>query len=99
MERINIEISKKFIDIKSQGKIFPRDDLKKINKHVSKTIGPETANILVKFLQVWNEEKELSSVLPRGNDVPKRPPNTVVDPVERPNLVRRKRRGRRRKAD
>tara|TARA_R110000851_G_scaffold108073_2_gene228894 strand:- start:9535 stop:9834 length:300 start_codon:yes stop_codon:yes gene_type:complete len=99
MEQINIEITNKFVCFKSTGKTFLRRDLRKINKYVSNSIGSETANTLIKFLQVWNEEEECTPVLPRGEDVSERASDTMVDRVKKPNVVRRKRGRRRRKTD
>lgn len=99
MEQINIEITNKFVCFKSTGKTFLREDLRKINKYVSNSIGSETANTLIKFLQVWNEEEECNPVLPRGENVPERASDAMVDRVENTDIVRRKRRRRRRKTD
>ena len=99
MEQINIEITNEFVCFKSTGKTFLREDLRKINKYVSNSIGSETANTLIKFLQVWNEEEECNPVLPRGKNVSERASDAMVDRVKKPDIVRRKRRRRRRKTD
>jgi len=99
MEKLIIELCDNFIHFKKSGKVFNRSDFKKINKYISKETGPNTANVLIRFLQVWNEEEECSSVLPRSADVSERSSNKVVDSIEGTGHLRRKRRGRSRKID
>ena len=99
MEKLRIEVCDNFVHFKPSGKVFNRSDLKKINKYTSKEIGPNTADILVRFLQVWNEEEECGSVLPGGTDVSERSPYTVVYSIKRTGYLRRKRGRRRRKPD
>lgn len=98
MQRVAIEISDNFVHFTSEGCAFFRNDLKKINKHVAKTIGPKTADVLIRFLQVWDEE-ELDSVLASSEDVPERTPNKLVRRDPEPNTRSRKRRRRSRKAN
>jgi len=98
MQRFNIEIDNDFVHFTSEGQAFFRSDLKKINKYVSKTIGPKTADVLIRFLQVWDEE-ELDSILADSENVPKRTPDKLVCGDPEPSTRSRKRRRRRRKTD
>ena len=84
---MTIEIDNNFVHFISEGQAFFRTDLKKINKHVSKTIGPNTADVLIRFLQVWDEE-EFDSILTNGEDVPKRTPDELVCTDSRPSTRR-----------
>ena len=98
MQKVTIEIDDNFVHFVSEGQAFFRTDLKKINKHVSKTIGPKTADVLIRFLQVWDEE-EFDSILTSGEDVPKRTSDKLVCTDSEPSTRSRKRRRRSRKTD
>lgn len=98
MQRVTIEIDDNFVHFTSEGQAFFKSDLKRINKHVSKTIGPKTADVLIRFLQVWDEE-ELDSILIDSKDVPKRASDKLVCADSEPNTRSRKRRRGSRKTD
>ena len=98
MQRVLIEITEDFVHFKQSGKICNRWNLKEINKYAANTIGPQSAEVLVRFLQVWNEE-EPDLVHTFSADVSERTPDPLVSGSARPQIRTRKRRRRRRKTD
>ena len=98
MQRVEIEITKDFVNFKRKGKICNRWNLKEVNKYAANNIGPQTAEVLVRFLQVWNEE-EPDLVHTLSTDVPERTPDTLVSGDTGTKVRTRKRRRRRRKTD
>lgn len=98
MRRVTVNLNDSNLTINPEGKSFTRKDLKGIAKWTTKNIGPETADTLVKFLQVWNET-EPNLVHPHSSDVSKRTPDELVSGDQWGKVRVRKRRRRRRKAD
>ena len=98
MQKIMIEITEDFVNFKEAGKVCNRWNLKEVSKYTAKVIGPKTADGLVRFLQVWNEE-EPDLVHTFSTDVPERPPDPLVSGDTRPKVRTRKRRRRSRKVD
>tara|TARA_R110002020_G_scaffold79823_4_gene199635 strand:+ start:898 stop:1194 length:297 start_codon:yes stop_codon:yes gene_type:complete len=98
MQRVAIEITEDFVHFKSNGKAFGVRDLKAINKYVSKKIGCKTADVLVRFLQAWDEE-ELDPIYTKCSDVSERGSRELVRGDTRTGIPTRKRRRRRRKTD
>ena len=82
MERVDINIHNDSITIGKENKSIPISDLKKINKYLGKEYGPKTAEVVVNFLQVWNEE-ERDPVHTGSTNVSKRTSNTLVSRNER----------------
>ena len=98
MRRIDIDLEELFLTIRPEGKSIQRDNLKELNRFLTKIAGPETASVVVRFMQVWNEE-ERSTVHEERADVSKRPSDALVSGDQRPENRSRRRRRRRRKAD
>tara|TARA_A100001037_G_scaffold150766_1_gene136164 strand:- start:4693 stop:4989 length:297 start_codon:yes stop_codon:yes gene_type:complete len=98
MQKVLIEITDDFVHFKQSGKICNRWNLKEVNKYTANTIGPKSAEVLVRFLQVWNEE-EPDLVHTFSADVSERTPDPLVSGSSGAKVRTRKRRRRRRKTD
>ena len=98
MQKVLIEITDDFVHFKQSGKTCNRWNLKEVNKYTANTIGPQSAEVLVRFLQVWNEE-EPDFVHTFSANVPERTPDPLVSGSSGAKVRTRKRRRRRRKAD
>ena len=77
MERLDITINDKTITIGNEKKSILISNLKRVNKYIGREYGPKTAEVVVNFLQVWNEE-ELDPIHTGSTDVSKRTPRTLV---------------------
>ena len=97
MERLDITIHDKTITIGTENKSILISNLKKVNKYISREYGPKTAEVVVNFLQVWNEE-ELDPIYTESTDVSERTSNALVFGNKREKNRSRKRRRRSREA-
>ena len=95
MRKVTIDIQPSFLMIKPEGKSIRRDSLKELNKYLFEIAGPKTADVVVRFMQVWNE-KERVAVSSERDDVSEWTRNQLVSGNQQPEVATRKRRRRRR---
>lgn len=95
MRKISIDIQPSFLMIKPEGKSIRRDSLKELNKYLFEIAGPKTADVVVRFMQVWNEEERVA-VSSERDDVSEWTRNQLVSGNQQPEIPARKRRRRRR---